>query len=109
MIEATTRAQVLTACREVGDDPETLVCFYVPLGDGEATWQVEDRAPVRCAFRDLPERVFDSGFGGQEGEPVICFSERHVYVRVNYDGSMWVAAVPRHPEGVERIPVLGGD
>ena len=43
------------------------------------------------------DELFDSGFGGSEGEPFTAWSESYVYFPVVYDGAEWVGRVPRHP------------
>lgn len=107
----TTKVLVAKAAADVGDDLDTLECVYLPMENEERSWeqQVRQREIVRCRFKDLPERAFSAGYGGVEGEPVICFSDKYVYVKVVYDGSEWVEAVPRHPHVVtaQNLPELG--
>lgn len=104
----TTKGQVANALKRTGDDPASLVCFYRPK-TGERYHHDEFGPVVRCTFDELPTREFDAGYGGVEGEPVICFSERYVYVKGCYDGSEWVSAVPRNPDSVgDTLPVIGG-
>lgn len=109
---ATTREQFLEAIQEAGDDPATVICYFQPVPPGieRPGWQVKEcGAPIRCLANSLPGREFDAGYGSPEGEPAIGFSERYVYIKVQYDGSEWVEKIPRHPEFVESpIPWPGG-
>lgn len=43
------------------------------------------------------ERVFDDGYGGSEGDPVLAWSASRVYFPVVYDGSEWIGSAPRFP------------
>jgi hypothetical protein len=106
----TIKAQLQATAEEMGDDPETLECFYLPLRQGQRTWEAEvrQRPMVRCGFADLPEREFYAGYGAVQGEPTIAFSDRYVYIRSVYDGAEAFEAVPRHPEHVTFIPEVGG-
>src|SRR5205814_17400 len=107
----TIKEQVAKATARVGDDPRSLQCFYVPMTADERAYdrEVASRPVVACTFDELPEAEFYAGFGGVSGAPVLCFSERYVYVKVVYDGSEWIEAVPRHPEYVKNpLPELGG-
>lgn len=108
------RDDLLTDCREqlraaaaaVGDDPKDIDCYYHPY-DEEQPWSYdeENRPVVRCRGDELPTRKYDAGFGGVEGEPVVGFSERFVYVRVGYDGAEHIAIVPRLPDALgKNIP-----
>ncbi len=51
----------------------------------------------------LPHRLFDQGYGGTNGEPLIAFTKKYVYICVQYDGAEWMEAIPRHPEVVGNI------
>ena len=42
-------------------------------------------------------KEFHDGFGSSEGVVFTLFTERHVYFPAVYDGSEWVASVPRNP------------
>lgn len=107
---ATLKEQVAEAATAVKDDTGAMVCFYRPkVGADYASDEWGPR--VRCGFAELPEREFDEGYGGREGEPFIGFTERFVYVCGTYDGAEWIDAVPRSPEVVEatgHLPVIGG-
>lgn len=111
--DTTTRAQMERAIKSTGEDPASVVCFYraIPEG-GDDAYDIPDDAPVvRCAVADLPMRLFDPGFGGVDGEPVIGFGPRYVYIKGCYDGSEWIQGIPRHPEGIvdkNSLPVVGG-
>lgn len=109
---ATTRGQFVGKIKEMGDDPSTVECLFQPVPKEvcHPGWQQESCGePVFCMATELPMREFDGGYGSPEGEPAIGFSPRYVYIKVQYDGSEWVDAVPRHPEHVKRpIPWPGG-
>jgi len=100
----TTKEQLLEAMKREAETPEDLVAVF---------WQLYstfgDRGEViQCDFDELPERKFDSGYGGMEGEPIIAFTKDRVYFKVVYDGMEWIDSVPRNPENVDGyIPVFG--
>lgn len=50
---------------------------------------------------------FDAGYGGTEGKPFAAYSEKYVYFPGCYDGSEWIAWVPRNPTG-KAIEHIGG-
>jgi hypothetical protein len=105
---ATLGELVADAAEEVGDDVKRMVCFYQPI-TGERYTEDHLGAPVRCEFRDLPDREFDDGYGAVDGNPFIGFTDRYVYVHRCYDGAEAIVAVPRHPEYVgDEIPLVGG-
>lgn len=106
----TTITELLQRAMQDGDRLEDLVCFV-----REPQWRFWDEAlpaPIcRCAVADLPKRQYDDGYGGTNGPEFIAFSDRFVYVSVQYDGSEGVEAIPRHPDVVEiqgSIPWPGG-
>lgn len=107
----TLKQQVRDAAELAGDnDYPSMVCFFRPAIISEQDGCVEDFGPrARGAFADLPERKFDAGYGGHEGEPFIGFTEQFVYVCGTYDGAEWIVAVPRSPEVVESFPPLPTD
>ena len=41
---------------------------------------------------------YDTGYGGTDCHPVIIWTATRVLFCGTYDGSTWVASVPRHPE-----------
>lgn len=104
---ATRKSQLLEALQN-GDRPEDLICF-VQEHEGPIYLGEQEVPPVRrCTFNELPEREFDDGFGGPEGEPCIAFSDRFVYICVQYDGAEHMEAIPRNPEDVDgEIPWPG--
>ena len=115
MSTTTTRRQVALAAAENGEKPEDLRCFYHPHIDDGNNWGYWDGGngvpeTVECRGDELPDRKYDSGYGGVEGEPVICFSERYVYFRTGYDGSEWIDSMPISPDHLsKRLPhYLGG-
>lgn len=105
----TTRELLEHVLTRTEERPEDIECFVVELREGEAAWQVE-REAVRCSVEELPDRIFDDGYGGTEGDPFIGFGPNYVYVRGCYDGAEWIEAVPRNPETVtaHNIPEIGG-
>jgi hypothetical protein len=94
-----------------GESPEQLRCF-VQLCHEDGYHPDEGNGcqpPVELAFSELPAREYRTGFGGTEGPPFIAFSERYVYISVQYDGCEWIEAIPRHPESLGKtIPWPGG-
>jgi len=103
---ATTKGQLAEEALRMGDDVEKLRCFYQ---DQEGDIYTRTKEPIiACSFADLPEREFDDGHGGTEGEPCIAFSEKYVYIKIQYDGSEHFDAIPRHPKSVTWIPWPGG-
>lgn len=108
----TLKEQLLKAIEETNDDPNTLVCFYQPVPEdvNYPGWhQNECDEPLQCTIDELPTDEFDAGYGGPNGSPSIAFSDKFIYIRVQYDGSEWFEAIPRHPEHVTKpIPWPGG-
>jgi len=51
---------------------------------------------------------FDAGYGGEEGKPFTVWTKEFVYFPASYDGSEWVASVPRNPCKVATDHVGGG-
>lgn len=107
----TIKEQIIKALVD-GDTVDEMVCMYQ---DNEGEWySFHDNAKpppiIQCSFHDLPERDYDSGYGGTNGAPFIGFTPKHVYISVQYDGAEWVEAIPRNPDSVkdEGIPWPGG-
>ncbi len=109
--ETTTRAQMLETIKATGEDPEKVFCIYqnVP-SDGYRPFDFSPYPLETCPATALPERKFCPGYGGVEGEPVIGFGERYIYVKACYDGSEWITAIPKEPRFVTpgSIPEVGG-
>ena len=65
----------------------------------KAMERVGDRTFVVESTLSLKEgdTEFDDGYGGTEGVPFTLWTEDRVYFPVQYDGSEWVASVPRFP------------
>lgn len=108
----TIKEQVLTAMKHTGESPDSLICFYQPVTEEDlySGWN-RDRLPepIKCSFNELPEREYNSGFGGPEGEPFIGFTDKYIYINCQYDGSEWITHIPRHPRFVTKpIPWPGG-
>ncbi len=106
----TIKEQVLDALEETGEKPEELRCFIQPCHDDDYHYDSECTPPKEVSFADLPERDYDSGYGGVEGPAFIAFGPGYVYIRGEYDGSEWITAIPRHPEylGDKTLPSVGG-
>jgi len=54
---------------------------------------VERMSPCEAAF----DVMFDPGWGGAEGPPVLAWTPTRVYFPVQYDGSEWLGSAPRNP------------
>lgn len=111
----TLREQLEEAAKEVGDEPNHLVCLYQPIPEDEHIkrypgWHSEECGDViQCAIEGLPTDDFYAGYGSPQGSPCIAYSERYVYVHTQYDGSEWFSTIPRHPQYVTKpIPWPGG-
>jgi hypothetical protein len=94
------------AIESAKDDEASVECYYRNVQDYD-----EQIGPViRCTVAELPQRTFNDGFGGVEGEAIIAFSSKYVYVKGVYDGSEWIQAIPRHPDSInpEELPQVGG-
>lgn len=55
------------------------------------------------------EQSFYADYGGDEGAPVLAWSEQWVYFPVNYDGQQYFARAPRHPQVDGQRAVGGAD
>ena len=112
----TTRQQMLEAIEKTGEDPRDVVCIWQEcIGeDGFRVGSWDDEWLKMPLHRDvpateLPEREYSDDYGGVEGEPVIGFGPKFVYVKGCYDGREWIEAIPRHPESVTLpLPKVGG-
>lgn len=47
--------------------------------------------------RPLLDYTYDPGYGGTEAHPIVAWTEHVVIFSCQYDGSEWLAAVPRNP------------
>lgn len=82
---------------------------------GEHWDDVEDMAlavnPGRWYGDEPPppslDAPFDTGYGGPEGCHFTVWTGTRVYFPACYDGSEWVASVPRFPNG-EAVAHVGG-
>ncbi len=84
------------------------------------TWRIQINAEMKengetwedvesCTLSDDElDKEFNSGYGMNEGEPFTLWTVGYVYFPVNYDGSEWVASVPRHPDGLATQHIGGG-
>lgn len=57
--------------------------------------QIIAKAPSDEAIWD---EVFDGGYGGSQGKPILAWSKQYVYFPVTYDGSEWIDRAPRNPQ-----------
>lgn len=71
------------------------------------TWNdvVASAPPVNLMDWD---RLFDDGYGCEEGEPFTLWTKSRVYFPACYDGAEWVASVPRDPNDEVTEHVGGG-
>jgi len=69
----------------------------------------DDDAIIAKAPEDAAvwEQSFYADYGGDEGAPVLAWSEQWVYFPVNYDGQQYFARAPRNPRA-EGQRVVGG-
>lgn len=65
----------------------------------EAMAEVGDMTTIIACTRTSDEMLvqFDAGYGTENGVPFTAWSEKRVYFPACYDGSEWVASVPRNP------------
>lgn len=71
----------------------------------------KDESPVVAIAADTPDAMtveFDAGWGGTEGPCITIWTEENVYFPACYDGSEWMAWVPRNPNGEATCHVGGG-
>lgn len=73
-----------------------------PYGDS-----IETIIASTLSDEDL-DREFSDGYGGIEGIPFTVWTAARVYFPACYDGSEWVASVPRYPTNVATNHVGGG-
>ena len=109
----TSKEKLLHALKENGESSKDLeAIFYQPIVNEElGSWSgAYYGPPIRISNPDdLPKREFNDDYGALEGNPVIAYTKKYVYICVQYDGSEWMEAIPRHPEYVgETIPWPGG-
>lgn len=63
---------------------------------------------VGVAGEDGLDRPFDTGYGGENGDPFTLWTHEWVYFPACYDGAEWVASVPRNPCDKQTMHVGGG-
>ena len=89
--------------KQTGESSEELECYYRE----HESWRMggASKPIVHCGFADLPESEYDNGYGGTNGPAFIAFTDKYVYISVQYDGSESIEAIPRHPEFIgDSIP-----
>lgn len=95
---ANIKAMIQAAVTHVNDEPSTLVCqvrhYNIPSTLNEDHYL----PPITTTFDNLPTREFDASYGAEEGEQVICWSPRYVYIKSIYDGAESIVTIPRHPQ-----------
>lgn len=63
---------------------------------------------IHCTILDEElDRPFDGGYGSTEGAEFTAWTKNRVYFPATYDGSEWIASVPRNPCD-ESTPHVGG-
>lgn len=58
--------------------------------------------------KEILDYEFDDGYGGTEGPSFTAWSENYVYFPACYDGSEWIATVPRNPINIATEHIGGG-
>ena len=48
-------------------------------------------------YHPIFDREFDGGYGGSEGCQFTAWGRKYIYFPAVYDGSEWIAFVPRNP------------
>ena len=97
--ETSLRVELTAAAKEHDDDPASLTVFYQnPKPTGDHHWEPTIVRVVGC--ETLPYRLYYPGYGSEEGEPFIAYSDKWVYIKGVYDGAEWVEAIPRSPDDV---------
>lgn len=89
---------------ETWDDVESLVF------KARKKWHEDDNEgdPDPLDNKACLDHQFHDGYGGEEGLPFTLWTKERVYFPVVYDGSEWVASVPRNPNGEATEHVGGG-
>jgi hypothetical protein len=72
--------------------------------DDDDTDPVIAYAPDETAF----DTIFDPGYGGSDGPPVLAWTAQYVYFPVVYDGAEWLGRAPRNPQP-QGQPHVGGE
>lgn len=73
---------------------ETLITDEMDMQN--ETW---DHVESCTLTQDELRAEFDDDYGAANGKPFTLWTHNRVYFPVVYDGSEWVASVPRHPNG----------
>lgn len=81
----------------------------------DKSWENSETAVTYHKTLDTVPNVdaeYDAGFGTQEGDNVIMYTERHVYFKLVYDGSENIVALASTPTQAQReydnyVPVVG--
>ena len=75
------------------------------LADYGETWADVEAHTMTDEQLDTP---FDHGWGGTEGCSFTLWTKTRVFFPACYDGSEWVASVPRNPNG-QATSHVGGE
>lgn len=65
------------------------------LNNNNELW--EDIIYTTLTNEDM-DKEFDNGYGMAEGEAFTLWTHNFVYFPATYDGSEWIASVPRNPK-----------
>ena len=84
-------------------------CKYGWEDDGKSCKQIYDGTKWCLeAVRSLIDYEFDDSYGGEEGCSFTAWTKDKVYFPACYDGSEWIASVPRNPCDEPKNHVGGG-
>jgi hypothetical protein len=72
------------------------------LNNNNELW--EDIIYTTLTNEDM-DKEFDEGYGVVEGEAFTLWTKDFVYFPATYDGSEWVASIPRNPKKIKTIHV----
>lgn len=104
----TRKAQLGRALAYKDETPADLLAIFVKNQHGDYDFDHQDAPIEQLEWNQVPEREFDAGYGGTEGEPYIAFTANYVYICVQYDGSEHMTGIPRNPVNIKEIPWVGG-
>jgi hypothetical protein len=72
----------------------SLTTWRDELSESVSYW--EDKLEYCTLNEKELDMRFDPSFGGSEGRPFTAWGEKRIYFPAVYDGSEWVASVPRY-------------
>jgi hypothetical protein len=90
---------------ESWDDVERVVFDVTCIKRDADYWGGADRIPEPGDIEACLDYDFDPGYGSTEGPSFTLWTAKRVYLPACYDGSEWVASVPRNPcdEATEHV------